>query len=93
MTGLDSIWESLQSGDPGPAVGLIDALIANDFSFAAGGLLDDLAERMITAGEFFDDVTEHDRFVDAVDCVLRYALPDNKEYDALLAEARDAADF
>lgn len=43
---FDAIWNALLDGDPGPALALATALIDNDMSFAAGGFLRDLAERI-----------------------------------------------
>lgn len=88
MNGLDSIWNSLRQGDPGPAVALIDALMDNDFAAAAGGVLSDLAERMLDAHEVIEDENERSQFVSAIEEVLRHALPDTHDYDAFITEVR-----
>ena len=67
---LDSIWNSLTDGDPGPAQALVDALLDNDMAFAAGGFLRDLAERLSDVGEVMEDDEQREKFVLAIHEVL-----------------------
>jgi hypothetical protein len=79
------------SGDPGPAVALFDALMASDFSFAAGGMLRDLAER-IADSEHLDDQIQRKRFDETVKQVLLVCHNDDASLvAALLDEMRDGA--
>jgi hypothetical protein len=85
----DALWVGLLSGDPGPAVAFFDALMASDLAFAAGGLLRDVAERIVDAGEVIEDDRERSSFIDAAQQVLEQCLPDSVAVAALLQEARD----
>ena len=78
MASLESIWNSLLEGDPGPSLSLVDSLLDNDLSFAAGGLLRDLAERMVQADSEIDDDQQRVEFVDAINQVLAHAYRDDE---------------
>lgn len=75
---IDQIWSSLLDGDPGPSLSFVDSLLDNDFSFAAGGVLRDLAESMVRAGDEIDDEQQRTSFVDAVSQVLQHAYRDDE---------------
>ena len=82
---LDTVWSSLLDGDPGPALSFADALVDNDMAFAAGGFLNDLAERMHDADESIEDDQQRSAFVAAIEQVLRHALDnDPSALDELL---------
>ena len=78
MSNLESIWNSLLEGDPGPSLSLVDSLLDNDLSFAAGGLLRDFAERMVQADSEIDDDQQRAEFVDAINQVLAHAYRDDE---------------
>ena len=85
---LDRIWESLMRGDPGPAVAFVDLLTDCDFSFAAGGLLRDLAERLVDVEQYVEDAHQREQLVEAIHAVLMHCCDqDSAEVDRLLEEA------
>jgi len=86
MSDLETIWSSLLDGDPGPSLSFVDALLHNDLPFAAGGVLRDLAERMVDAGSAIDDEQQRAKFADAVKQVLTHAYRDD---EAALQELLD----
>jgi|GEM_PF-4644296 len=57
---LNHVWNGLLAGDPGPFVTFFDSLMNSDFPFGAGGLLRDLADRIVSAGEEFEGESERD---------------------------------
>lgn len=71
------VWQSLLDGDPGPAVAFFDSLMEADFSFAAGGLIQDVAERIGDADQYLADETLRSRFVAAARQVVEHCLQDD----------------
>ena len=67
---MQVIWERLLVGDPGPLVALFDALLDADLNRAAGGLLDDVAERILLADEQIEDVQQAAEFSQAAKAAL-----------------------
>ena len=72
---LNHMWDALLVGDPGPFVAFFDSLMNSDFPFGAGGLLRDLADRIVSATEEFEDESEREKFVD---CLL-YTSPSPRD--------------
>ena len=91
LTGFDVAWDNLRLGDPAPFVALFDLLLASDFPFAAGGILRDLADRIVDADDVFDDVAERERFVDtAKKAILTCEDGDEAALKSILDEAVNA---
>ncbi len=82
------VWQGLMAGDPGPYVAMFDSLLNGDFPFAAGGLLRDLAERIIDADDFVECDDERKLFVEtATQALLTCEQGDETALKQLLAEA------
>ncbi len=79
MSDVETLWGSLLEGDPGPSLAFVDLLLNNDLPFAAGGVLRDLAERMVDAGSSIEDDNKCQRFVEAVNRVLRHAYREDPD--------------
>lgn len=87
---LQSIWQALLEGDPGPAVAFFDSLIASDFAYAAGGLLRDIAERIADLDTSLDDDLTSNRFRDAAKKMLESCLDGDLSAVAdLMAETQE----
>ena len=83
---LATIWTALLAGDPGPALSFVDALIENDLPFAAGGFLQDLAERLNDAQQTIDDQQKLAQFVEAAEQTLLHACDGDQ---AMVAQIRE----
>ena len=87
---LNHMWDALLVGDPGPFVAFFDSLMNSDFPFGAGGLLRDLADRIVSATQEFEDESERETFVEAAKQAIRVCVQhDDAELQSLLAEARE----
>ncbi|MEZ6116872.1 MAG: hypothetical protein R3C28_09915 [Pirellulaceae bacterium] len=76
---MQAIWERLLAGDPGPLVALFDALLDADLNRAAGGLLDDVAERILLADEQIEDVQQIAEFARAAKAGLLQCCDGDEE--------------
>lgn len=84
---LQSHWDALRQGDPGPIVAFVDALLSHDMAFAAGGLLRDIVERIRDASETLD-AEEQKRFLAAsLQALMIVYDGDRDEVEQLLREA------
>lgn len=94
LTGFEVVWDSLRAGDPAPFVALFDLLLASDFPFAAGGILRDLAERILDAKDVIEDEADCERFVTAAKSAI-VACEDGNEaaLQDLLEEAENDEDL
>ena len=85
-----SIWQGLLDGDPGPAVAFFDSLMEADLSFAAGGLVQDIAERVGDADQYVANETQRSQFVEAARQVVRHCLQgDSAAIEEMMAKDLD----
>lgn len=82
-----SIWQGLLDGDPGPAVAFFDSLMEADMSYAAGGLVQDIAERVGDVDQYLANETQRSQFVDAARQVVTHCLQgDSTAIDEMMAK-------
>ena len=79
---LHIVWQGLLGGDPGPAIAFFDSLMDADLAYAAGGLLQDIAERIEDIGQFAEDQQQHEAFVMAAKQVINECAIDPDEFSA-----------
>lgn len=90
---MQVIWERLLVGDPGPLVALFDALLDADLNRAAGGLLDDVAERILLAHEQIEDVQQAAEFSQAAKAALLHCCDgDDVELQKLMEQVQRELD-
>ena len=75
---LDTIWNTLLHGDPGPALAFVEALIENDMAYAAGGFLQDLVERVHDAQDTIEQEQQRVQFVEAAKHVVLASVGNDK---------------